>query len=412
MVFLSLLMRDLDRHIHRAEGELAARKLAEEQLLHAQRLEALGRLAGTVAHDFNNYLTTILGYSELMRAVPGNGQEIEEGLKAIRTAAHSASSLTRQLLAFSRKQAIQAEVFPLNTLIENLGGILRQLAGEAVKVELQLDPRAGNIEADPGQVEQVLVNLVANARDAMPLGGRLTIATGGPQPPSEPGSPAATQRRVCLMVSDTGVGMDQDTLGRVFEPFFTTKPKGQGVGLGLATVYRIVQENRGSIQARSAPGQGATFAVSFPESPREPTLRERLLRPAREIQGTETILVADDDASIRRVTVAGLTQLGYQVIEAADGAEALQRCAAPEQRIDLLVTDVVIPGIDGVALGLQAQRLRPQLRVILITGYSGEAADAGRDPVFPLLRKPFMIQELAGRIREILDAAGARQNPG
>ena len=391
-----------------AAEELAA---TQQQLLQAQKMEAVGRLAGGVAHDFNNLLTAILGYAELLASKVPPDSGLREELGEIREAGERAAGLTRQLLAFSRKQVLQPEVLRLNDLVENVEKMLRRVIGEDVELVTRLDASGGSVRADPGQLEQVIVNLAVNARDAMPKGGRLTIETAdvvldsayaGQHAVVPPG------RYTMLAVSDTGVGMDAATQERLFEPFFTTKEKGKGTGLGLSTVYGIVKQSGGYIWVYSEPGMGTTFKVYLPRVD-----EAALVLPARSTEsipalGTETILLVEDEPAIRALSRRVLEASGYRVLEAGNGTDALERARTEEGPIHLLLTDLVMPNMGGSDLASRLQELRPDIRVLFMSGYTDDGVVRGgllgQGQAF--LQKPFTPQGLARKVRELLDAPG------
>ncbi|HNV25757.1 MAG TPA: PAS domain S-box protein [Nitrospira sp.] len=394
----------------RARAEDALRR-TEAQLQQSQKMEAVGRLAGGVAHDFNNMLTVIRGYSELVlsRLSPTDGfrKELEE----VKKAADRASGLTGQLLAFSRRQFIAPKVLDLNSVIHNMEGMLRRLLGEDI-VELctVLDPGLGQLKADPGQVEQVIMNLAVNARDAMPDGGRLTVETANVQfgqrrnrPPmgAEPGS------YIALIVRDTGHGMDEDTQSHVFEPFFTTKEKGKGTGLGLSTVYGIVKQSGGCIEVESKPGRGATFKIFFPrvEAVNEET--ESVAVGGDSVRGRETVLLVEDEPGVRRLVNETLRLHGYTVLEARHGIEALLTGAKHAGPIHLLLTDVVMPQMSGPEVAEKLATVRPEVKVLYMSGYPDHPAfsKGGIDTEHSFLQKPFTPTTLAQKVREVLDGS-------
>jgi len=379
------------------------RRRLEQQLLASQRLEAVGRLAGGVAHDFNNVLTAVLGSTELLILDTPPGVAKREELEIIREAATHAQDLIRQLLAFSSRQALKPVVLDLNHLVKNVGKMLRRLIGENIQLTTEPAPGLDSVCADPGQLEQVLVNLVVNARDAMPQGGRLTIATdnfdvaGG-------ASPVPPGRYVTLRVTDTGTGMDAATMERAFEPFFTTKPKGKGTGLGLATVYGIVRQSGGHVEVESAPGSGTTFRIYLPrvEDVAESGADSTAAAPAR---GAETVLLVEDDERVRSLARKVLEQAGYRVIVAAGGKEALAAAEAHEGQIDVLMTDVVMPEMSGRTLTRRLTQRHPGLKVLYMSGYPDE--DIAKHGVFesgiPFIKKPFTPSLLTQKLREVLD---------
>ncbi len=389
--------------------DITERKRLEMQLRQAQKMEAIGRLAGGIAHDFNNVLTAILGYTRLLLDDLPPHDPHHRDLESIHQAGERAATLTRQLLAFSRQQPMLARPLDLNLVVTNLHKLLHRLIGEDVELITHLDPALGLIQADLGQTEQVIMNLVVNARDAMPQGGKLVIETANFEVDADfarlhlglyPGP------YIVLTVSDTGHGMDAATLSRIFEPFFTTKELGQGTGLGLATVYGIVQQSGGAIWVYSEVEQGATFKIYFPR------LTEPVQIPPPPPQtttvpgGSETILLAEDEVGVRELVAETLRRNGYTVLVAANGPEALRLSEQYQQPIHLLVTDVVMPGMSGWALVEQLGSQRPEMKHLFISGYTGdmiahhgvlEAAD------LILLQKPFSPDTLARKVREVLD---------
>jgi two-component system cell cycle sensor histidine kinase/response regulator CckA len=369
----------------------------QAQLLQSQKLEGIGRLAGGVAHDFNNLLTVILGYCELLRMRQRSGTELEE----INNAARRASQLTRQLLAFRRRQVLQVETLDLNGLVRGLNRMLRRIIGEDVHLETSLSEDGAWVVADVGQMEQVLLNLVVNARDAMPSGGALQIETRVVDHVlPHPG--AAGVPTVQLSVSDTGVGMTEDVRARIFEPFFTTKGDA-GTGLGLATVYGIVTQTGGDIACTSVPGAGSTFHVWLPLAapPRESSSAGST--PHHAARGNETVLVVEDEALVRELAARSLREYGYKVLEATDVEGALRY--ADHAGLAVVVSDVVMPGRSGDDLTTELARRRPGLPVILMTGYSEALLQRPVDPAY-LLRKPFTPTELIAKIRHVLDRRG------
>ena len=392
--------------VERAIEEAAVRhdrRRLEQQLLASQRLEAVGRLAGGVAHDFNNVLTAVLGSTELLLLDTPPGAANREELEIIREAATHAQDLIRQLLAFSSRQALKPVVLDVNHLVKNVGKMLRRLIGENIELTTEPAPDVDSVCADPGQLEQVLVNLVVNARDAMPQGGRLTIATSNlavaagavPVPPG---------RYVVLRVTDTGTGMDAATVERAFEPFFTTKPRGKGSGLGLATVYGIVRQSGGHIEVESMPGAGTTFRIYLPrvEDVAEQGAASTAAAPAR---GAETVLVVEDDERVRALARKALEQAGYRVLVAAGGKEALAAAEGHDGPIDLLMTDVVMPEMNGRTLTRRLTQRHPDLKVLYMSGYSDE--DIAQHGVFEtgtaFIKKPFTPSVLTKKLREVLD---------
>jgi len=378
--------------------DVSERRRLEEELRHAQKMEAVGRLAGGVAHDFNNVLTAITGYSDLLLSELGPSQQAQrDDIEQIMQAARRAARLTQQLLAFSRKQVLQPEVIDLNAAVAEMAPMLRRLIGEDVLLATDLAPDLGLIEVDPGQIQQVIMNLAVNARDAMPRGGSLHIAT------------APADDRVALIVSDTGHGMDAETRRRAFEPFYTTKERGKGTGLGLATVYGIITQSGGEIDLDSAPGRGTTFTIRLPRA----TAGARTPGPAPAIdraQGSETVLLVEDDPPVRNLIEAILRAFGYTVVSATTGAEALELARRSTRPMHLLISDVIMPGMNGVDLAAILTAAYPELRVLFISGYPDDAIDSHGvlAPGIAFLQKPFHPEELARKVRAILDAPHAR----
>ncbi len=359
--------------------------------------EAVGRLAGGVAHDFNNLLTAILSYCDLLEA---ESSEPASGMvREIQHAARQAAALTKQLLALGRRQILQLAILDLNEVVRGLDATLRDVAGEKVKVTHDLAESPTRVYADSGQIEQVLVNLAANACDAMPAGGQLTIRTA--IRPSEAGRSTVT-----LVVSDTGVGMDQDTQARLFEPFFTTRPPGERRGLGLATSHGIVHQLGGSIDVESTKGAGSTFTVCLPlESRRTPrSVAPTPDRPGSDVAATATVLIVDDEDNVRDAVSKILTRVGYTVVSAGGGEEALRRMRALSKPVDLVLTDVVMNGVSGVEMASMAQTENPSMKVLFMSGYSeSEVLRHGvQTRTMKLLRKPFTMEELIQAVRESL----------
>ena len=396
--------RRREHQIAREKAEVALRE-NEEHLRQSQRMEAIGQLAGGIAHDFNNLLTTILGYCELLLAGKGKAgadRQIEQIAKAGRRAA----SLTSQLLAFSRKQVLQPRVIDLNRVIAEMRGMLERLISEDVTLVIDLASDLKPVKADPGQIEQVIMNLVVNARDAMPSGGRLKIATRNVDVDGEDASPTSLQTSAEIAVSDTGDGMDAETLQKIFDPFFTTKAPGAGTGLGLSTVYGIVTQSGGEIVAASQPLAGSTFRVRLPHvelAVMELSDEAAVATPM--LDGRETILLVEDDDGVRELTRTILESAGYQVLEANRAATALE--IAETHRIDLLVTDVVMPGGSGPKLVERMTPLHESLKVLFISGYVNDAFSHDKMPVdrTRLLEKPFTGARLLQFVRAILDGA-------
>jgi PAS domain S-box-containing protein len=387
--------------------DISARKALQEQLLQSQKMEAVGRLAGGVAHDFNNLLTAIKGFTELLLLDFDEVDPRRCFITEIQAAANRAASLTRQLLAFSRKQVLQPRVLDLNTSVLDMEKMLRRLIGEDVTLETLLNADPTRVKADAGQVEQVILNLAVNARDAMPQGGRITVATTSVRLTAEQiplHADVEPGRYVALTVSDTGTGIDEKTRARIFEPFFTTKPQGKGTGLGLSTVYGIVQQSGGFIELESEMGQGSTFRILLPQVEDEV---ERTVRraPVARVDGNETVLLVEDELAVRVLVRRVLDRAGYRVFEASSGLDALALLETLETPIDLLLTDVVMPGMSGRELADQLCARFSTLRVLYMSGYTDEAIvhhgvlDAG----VSFLEKPFTPDLLLRRVREAID---------
>ena len=397
-------------HLLAIVKDLTERKRLQEQLWQSQKMEAVGRLAGGVAHDFNNLLTVINGYSEILLLSPdGATPALLEYGREIKAAAEKATVLTRQLLAFSRRQVLAPKVLDLNQLISNLERMLKRLIGEDIQLVTELQPGLGRVKADPGQIEQVIVNLVVNSRDAMPRGGRLTISTHDVvlgqtlAPFSFPISPGPY---IQVSVIDTGVGMDAETQAHLFEPFFTTKELGKGTGLGLATVYGIIKQSGGYIWADSRPGEGTRLEVYLPRTDESLSEEEAKVSPGELSGGVETILVVEDEAGVRALIERGLSKLGYRVLLAGTGEEALVISSSYDGRIHLLLTDVVMPGMSGVDVAHRLLSGRPEMRILYMSGYTNDAMlrrgvqTAGT----PFIQKPFTMQSLGHKLRSILDS--------
>jgi signal transduction histidine kinase len=379
--------------------DVTERRRLEEDLRQAQRLDSIGRLAGGVAHDFNNLLTTILGVGELLAAELPAGSRAAEDMSGILEAGRHAATLTRQLLAFARRQRLETTSVDLGQVVQAFTPMLRRLIGEDVAVELALDPRAPPVLADRPQLEQVLMNLAVNARDAMPGGGTLAIAVGPADPPA--GAPRDGPARWCrLSVRDTGPGMAPEVMANAFEPFFTTKQPGHGTGLGLATVYGIVRQHGGDVRLGPAPGSGLVVEVLLPEAPRPPEPAEASRGRQPLPGGRETVLVVDDEPTVRRVLEVILSRLGYRVLSAAGAVEALG-LAEEHGPVDLLLTDLVMPGMRGTELARRFQERHPRAAVLLMSGYPGNEP---LDPGLRLVSKPLTPEVLAAAAREALDA--------
>ncbi|MGD2114760.1 MAG: PAS domain S-box protein [Acidobacteriota bacterium] len=400
--------------------DVSERKRLEEQFLQSQKMEAVGRLAGGVAHDFNTLLSSILGYSEMLADSLPEGAEGDKPRRAaaqIRRSAERGAELTRQLLTFSRQERRREELVDLNRVVHGLSDMLDRLVGEQVELVHDLEPRLARVSADPAQLEQVLVNLVVNAVDAMPGGGRITLSSRNLQPPGAGPDGAGGEGAVQIEVSDTGVGMDESTRRRIFEPFFTTKERGKGTGLGLSTVYGIVTQNGGGISVETAEGEGTTFRVRLPRAA-PPFTEEELAAAEASTEGAEagpvepgtaeeSILLVEDDAMFRGLLEEVLEDQGYTVLAAGEPAEALKLLDRRGKAVDLVVTDLVMPGMTGDELVRRLQARCPEIRAILMSGYSDEHLEARvrTDGRLPMMRKPFSTKEFARRVREVLDAA-------
>ncbi|MBI5709708.1 MAG: PAS domain S-box protein [Candidatus Eisenbacteria bacterium] len=388
--------------------DISGRVKLEEQLRQAQKMEAIGRLAGGVAHDFNNLLTTMLGYSQLSRSGLQPDQPIARNLEEIEQAVHRAAALTRQLLAFSRQQVLQPKILDLNRLVLDLDKMLRRLIGEDIELRTCPASGLGRIKADESQIEQIVLNLAVNARDAMPEGGNLTIETGNVQldehevrdrPGLVPGP------YVLLAVSDTGCGMDAATRARIFEPFFTTKEVGKGTGLGLSTVDGIVRQSGGHIEVRSEPGHGSSFRIHLPRADDALVEAPRPAAAEGAFRGTETVLVVEDEEQVRAVVRETLESGGYTVLEATSGWEGLALCERRDRPFDLVISDVVMPGLSGPDFGACIAGLQPEARLLYISGYAERASSRHGvpGPETPFLQKPFTPDTLLGKVREVLD---------
>jgi len=394
--------------IERKRAEEALRQ-SEERLRQVQKMEAVGRLAGGVAHDFNNLLTVITSYSDLVLEDLAPDDPKRDDVAQIRKAAEGAAALTRQLLAFSRQQVLEPKVLDLKATVAGTEKLLQRLIGEDVQLATALAPDLGAVKADPVQLEQVIINLAVNARDAMPAGGRLTIEAANVEMDEvyvRSHAPARPGRYVMLVLSDTGIGMDEQTKARIFEPFFTTKESGKGTGLGLATVYGIVKQAGGFIWVYSEPGRGTSFKVYLPrvdEAADPPVARPAMAEPRR---GAETVLVVEDAAAVRMVTRQVLERYGYTVLEAPNGETALRLAAKHHGPIQLLLTDVVMPGLSGRQLAEQLSRLRPEMKVLYVSGYADNAIvhHGVLDSGVAYLQKPFTPESLARRVRDVLGA--------
>jgi hypothetical protein len=415
-VSLSPLETDQGMLISSGIRDTTERLALEERLRQSQKMEAVGRLAGGIAHDFNNLLTIILGYSQILSDGLPAGSRLADSTAQIKSAAERAAGITRQLLAFSRKQVLSPRVINLNDIVLNLDSLLRRLIGEDIEVMTAPANDLGMVKADPGQIEQVIMNLALNSRDAMPQGGKLTLETSNAtldetyaleHQPVEPG------RYVMLAVSDTGHGMAVETMGRIFEPFYTTKEVGKGTGLGLSMVYGIVKQSGGYIWVYSEPDQGTTFKIYLPrvDQPADHAGTEK--SPMSVSRGTETILLVEDDPQLRELSSSVLGHCGYRVLTAGTPEEGLAICKSNHHEIRLLVTDVVMPRMNGRQLAERIQKVSPKIRVLYISGYTDNAIVhyGVLDPGLWFLAKPFTLSALVAKVREVLDSV-ASSAPG
>src|SRR5664280_2204602 len=400
-------LREAQTRVARKAAETALRQ-SEEQLRQVQKIEAVGRLAAGVAHDFNNILTAITGHSELLLRQLDADDPRRRNAEQIEKAAYRAAALTRQLLIFSRKQVIQPRVLNLNAVILNIKKMLCRLIGEDIEFCTLLDPAAGHIKADPGQIEQVIMNLAVNARDAMPTGGKLTVTTANTTRDKNhlknfPDMGAGDY--VMLAIADTGTGMSEEVKAHLFEPFFTTKPPGTGTGLGLATCFGIVKQNTGHINVHSELGSGTTFKIYFPQvqSAIEP-LRVRN-RPTEVAGGNETVLLVEDEPVVRELAVSTLREKGYTVVEAGNGEEGLRLAQQHDGKIDLVLTDVVMPVMGGKEMADALRTSHPDTKVLFTSGYTEDAMGhhGVLRPGILFLQKPYMTATLARKVREVLD---------
>ncbi|MDQ2938789.1 MAG: PAS domain S-box protein, partial [Acidobacteriota bacterium] len=382
---------------------------SEEQLRQSQKLEAIGQLAGGVAHDFNNLLTVIGGYSSIILAKLPQESPHRISVEEIKKASDRASSLTRQLLAFSRKQILQPKILDLNSIVSDLEKMVRRLIGEDIDLLALTDPDLGQVEADPGQIEQVLLNLIVNARDAMPAGGKLTIETGNAMLSEDYAlrHAAIAGPYVMLAVSDTGCGMAADLQAHVFEPFFTTKGAGKGTGLGLATVYGIVKQSGGNVWLYSELGKGTTFKIYLPRVDAMAADHQVSAGIVSAPKGTETLLLVEDEDQVRKIVQAILEDQGYDVISAANGEEALELAAQHDSEIHLMITDVVMPQMSGRELADRLADIRPRLKVLYMSGYTDDAIvrHGLLDAKLNFIQKPFDAATAARKVREVLDLA-------
>ncbi len=386
---------------------------SDEVLQQSQKMEAIGRLAGGIAHDFNNLLAVITGYSDLLLESLTSDRDRKK-VEQIKQAANSAAALTRQLLMFSRQQIVQPVVLDINEAVGSIEKMLRRLIKENIEFTVVLDPDLDCVRADSGQVEQLILNLVLNARDAMPNGGKLRIQTKNvllEEDAAQPHAGVSSDHFILLEVADTGTGMDPETQARIFEPFFTTKAVGKGTGLGLATVYGIVKQSNGHIKVHSTLGHGSSFKIYLPAAERADSQHESGRDTAKPLFSGETVLVAEDAEPLRRLICEVLTSAGCTVLSAPNGQEALHLVSKRGGSIDLLVTDVIMPGMNGPALAKQVRSLYPHTKILYMTGYSGEFLRADMlTPGVSFIQKPFTPTDLGHKIHKLLarpqDSAG------
>jgi PAS domain S-box-containing protein len=405
-------VRDASGHVYRIAGvsrDITEQRRLEEQFLQAQKMEAVGRLAGGVAHDFNNLLSVILGYTSFVLDQLAPEGSIRESMEEVWRAGERATDLTRQLLAFSRHQVLEPRVLKLSYVVAQMEGMLRRLLGEDIELSLLTTQTPGRVYVDLSQVEQIVMNLAVNARDAMPRGGKLSMEVANVELDENDARERAVAKGayVMLAVSDSGSGMDAATRARIFEPFFTTKEKGKGTGLGLSTVYGIVRQSNGYICVASEPEQGTTFQVYLPRTDRAAESEAPPPAPLVTLRGSETILLAEDDAQVRVMTRALLARHGYRVLDAANGSDAVRLSEQYDGFIHLLLTDVVMPRMNGRELAQRLALCRPQMSVMYMSGYTEDAIIYGGilDTGVPFLRKPITPEALLRKVRGVLNAA-------
>jgi signal transduction histidine kinase/ActR/RegA family two-component response regulator len=407
--FILLMAHSMSLEMLDASRARIALKQSEQQLAQAQKMEAIGRLAGGIAHDFNNLLVPILGYAELAQRRMEPTDQAYEKLTRIREAADQARSLTQQFLAFGRRQVLQMHIVNINDILLGMKRILRHLLTESIQMEFEISPLLGNVKADPTQLQQVVMNLAVNARDAMPSGGTLRICTRDVILDERTAGRLGicSGRYATLSVTDTGMGIAPEILGQVFEPFFSTKRLGQGTGLGLSMVYGIAKQHEGAVTVRSIPGTGSTFEVLLPISGENvtPVPTEEARMPLDCDNVSATVLLVEDDSAVRGLVTELLEENGYKVFSARDGVEGLRIGQQTEKSIDLLLTDVVLPKLDGRELWRRLKQLRPCLKVLFMSGYTDDVMIAPFEDEqgnFPFLSKPFSTDTLIGRVRELL----------
>ena len=398
--------------------DITRQKELEEQFLQSQKMEAIGMLAGGIAHDFNNILTVINGYADMMTRRIKADNPLFKYINQIRQAGERASHLTSQLLSFSRRQVFQTKVIDLNRLIKSMISMIQRIIGEHIEVITHLSADLNTIQFDENKIEQIILNLAVNAKDAMPRGGKLILETRNVTVTEEycVEHPEFNKGEyVLLAISDNGVGIDPKNIKRIFEPFFTTKEKGVGTGLGLATVYGIVKQAKGHITVQSKVGQGTTFFIYFPKASSAQSILDDVeqedVQLLDDFRGNETIMVVEDDTTVRQVMVETLQSQGYRVLEAMDGSEALEIFALSADQIDLIISDIVMPRVNGVEFYMKILKSKPDVKFIFISGYSDNDILSQADLInIEFVQKPFKLNELLKRIRRVLNNANVKQS--
>jgi len=390
--------------------DVTERKRTEQQLRDAQKMEAIGRLVGGVAHDFNNLLTGIMLYCDLLMNGLEKGSRLRHHAEEIHTASQHGATLIQQLLAVARQQVVEPRVLNLNEIVSAMTNLLAHLIGEHIELVTELADDLKKVRLDPAQVKQIVMNLVLNARDAMAEGGRITLNTAHRKMQIVTEGNVREAECVMLTVKDTGCGMDAETRSRIFEPFFTTKAAGEGYGLGLATVYSIVKQNGGAIEVESEPGRGTQVSIFFPRSEEENVQEPSLQRAAT---GHETVLLVDDNPQVRRSVCRLLSDQGYRVLEAANGASALALFESSKAQVDLLLVDLAMPGMSGREVARRLKKLRSNLKVLFVTGFrSPQQREQAEEEPIELFQKPFDGRALIRKVREVLDADALAQTEG